>query len=114
MSAGWPSRLIGSVATSGGGTTVTVSPDGSIAYTVVPESDTVIPIGVDSLVTYPSIGVGDNPVSIAMHPYGTEAYVANFGSASLSVIGRGQGDRRIARRRFTGPERREDGLADHH
>jgi YVTN family beta-propeller protein len=83
--------VIGTVATNGGGKTVTVSPNGSIAYTVVPESDNVIPIAVDSLATYPSVGVGDNPVSIAMHPFGTEAYVTNFGSSSLSIIGTDEG-----------------------
>jgi YVTN family beta-propeller protein len=78
--------VIGSVNTNSGKKTVTVSPDGSIAYSVNAESDNVIPIGVDSLVTYPSISVGDYPVAIVMHPWGTSAYVTNFGSASLSVI----------------------------
>jgi YVTN family beta-propeller protein len=78
--------VIGTVAVGGAGKTVTVSPDGSIAYTAVPESDIVIPIEADNLRTYESIGVGDNPVAIVMHPEGTYAYVANFGSASLSII----------------------------
>ncbi len=34
--------------------------------------------------------------------------------ANLSAIGRGHGDRRLARHPFAGPERREDGLVDHH
>jgi len=34
--------------------------------------------------------------------------------ARLSTIGRGHGDRRISHRSFAGPERREDGFADHH
>jgi len=78
--------VIGSVNTNAGKKTVTVSADGSIAYSVNAESDNVIPIGVDSLATYPSISVGDYPVAIVMHPWGTSAYVTNFGSASVSVI----------------------------
>jgi len=75
-------------ANTGSGTkSITVTPDGALAYAVSPESDIVIPIGVDSLKTYPGIPVGDEPVAIAMHPEGTFAYVPNFGSASVSIIG---------------------------
>ncbi|MGD8414490.1 MAG: Ig-like domain-containing protein, partial [Candidatus Latescibacterota bacterium] len=79
--------VIGSVGTIQGQKTVTVSPDGAVAYSVSAESDNVIPIGVDSLATYPGIPVGDQPVAIVMHPWGTSAYVTNFGSASVSVLG---------------------------
>ena len=79
--------VIASVSSGPGTKTVTMSPDGSIAYTASGESDTVIPIGVDSLVTYPAIPVGDQPVAIVIHPEGTFAYVANFGSSSMSIIG---------------------------
>ncbi len=34
--------------------------------------------------------------------------------ARLATMGRGQGDRRVAQRSFDGPDRREDGLAEHH
>jgi D-alanine-D-alanine ligase len=34
--------------------------------------------------------------------------------ARLQTIRRGHGDRRVARRAFNGPERREDGIAEHH
>jgi YVTN family beta-propeller protein len=79
-------EVIRSVNAGGSTNTVTITPDGSIAYSVSPEADLVIPIGVDSLVTYPSISVGDYPVAIVINPAGTNAYVANFLSAGLSII----------------------------
>ncbi len=77
------------LATIGTGTTtksVTVTPDGAMAYSVSPDGDVVIPIDINGQNTYPSISVGDNPIAIAIHPDGNYAYVANFGSASVSVI----------------------------
>ena len=78
------------VATVGTGSTtksVTVTPDGAIAYSVSPDGDVVVPIDVEGQNTYPSIPVGDNPIAIVMHPDGTFAYVANLGSGTVSVIG---------------------------
>ncbi len=79
-------EVIRTVNAGGSTNSVTITPDGSIAYSVSPEADLVIPIGVDSLVTYPSISVGDYPVAIVINPAGTFAYVANFLAASVSII----------------------------
>ena len=65
---------------------VAVTPDGTRAYTVSTETNTVIPIDLVSFVSSPSITVGAQPVAIAMTWDGTRAYVANFASNSLSVI----------------------------
>jgi DNA-binding beta-propeller fold protein YncE len=83
--------VIASASTGNNSKTITMSPDGSVAYSVSPDGDIVIPIGVDPLATFPSIPVGDNPVAIVMHPLGTFAYVANFGSASVSVLDTDEG-----------------------
>jgi DNA-binding beta-propeller fold protein YncE len=83
--------VIASASTGNNSKTITMSPDGSVAYSVSPDGDVVIPIGVVPLATYPSIPVGDNPVAIVMHPLGTFAYVANFGSASVSVLDTDEG-----------------------
>lgn len=65
---------------------VAVTPDGAIAYTVSTDGDVVVPIDVEGQASYPSISVGDQPTAIAIHPEGTYAYVANFGSGTVSVI----------------------------
>jgi len=79
--------VLSSAKTGTGTKQVTVTPDGAIAYAASPDNDVVIPISVtDTLATYPSIPVGDYPIAIDIHPNGLFAYVANFGSAGLSVI----------------------------
>lgn len=65
---------------------VSITPDGALAYSVSPDGDIVIPIDVDGQTTYSSISVGDNPVAIDIHPDNTYGYVANFGSGTVSVI----------------------------
>ena len=78
--------VIASVGTGSSTQGVGISPDGAIAYTTSPEGNTVIPIDVQGQTSYPSIAVGQQPVAIGIHPQGTYAYIANFGSGSLSII----------------------------
>lgn len=79
-------EVLATVGTGASTKSVTVTPDGAIAYSVSPDGDVVIPIDIVGETTYPSIPVGDNPIAIAMHPDGNYAYVANFGSATVTVI----------------------------
>ncbi len=79
-------EVLATVGTGATAKSVTVTPDGAIAYSVSPDGDVVIPIDINGQNTYPSIAVGDNPVAIVIHPDGNYAYIANFGSASVSVI----------------------------
>ncbi len=65
---------------------VSLSPDGTRAYTLSPEANLVIPIDMETFTSGDGIPVGNNPVSIDIHPDGTLAYVANFGSNDISVI----------------------------
>jgi YVTN family beta-propeller protein len=78
--------VIASVGTGSSTQGVGISPDGAIAYATSAEGNTVIPIDIEGQTSYPSIAVGQQPVAIGIHPQGTYAYVANFGSASLSII----------------------------
>ena len=78
--------VLATAQTGSGAKGMTVTPDGAVSYAVSPDGDVVIPVEVDSFTTLPSIPVGDEPVAIVMHPDGKEAFVANFGSASMSVI----------------------------
>jgi DNA-binding beta-propeller fold protein YncE len=78
------------VATAGTGTPtkgVTINPDGSMAYAVSPENDVVVPIDIATKTSLQAISVGDYPMSIDVHPDGTYAYVPNFTSGTLSIIG---------------------------
>ncbi|MCK4548812.1 MAG: Ig-like domain-containing protein, partial [Candidatus Krumholzibacteria bacterium] len=79
-------EVLATVGTGATAKSVTVTPDGAIAYSVSPDGDVVIPIDIVGETTYPSIPVGDNPIAIAMHPDGNYAYVANFGSGTVTVI----------------------------
>jgi hypothetical protein len=79
-------QVIGTVSSGAAIRSVTISPDGSVAYAVGPSSDVVVPIDIDSLVSMPPIGVGSYPISIDMHPDGDWVYVANYQSGDISVI----------------------------
>jgi DNA-binding beta-propeller fold protein YncE len=78
--------VIATLGVGGGTKSLAVTPDGAMAYTVSTDGDVVIPISVDGLSSLDPISVGDQPVAITIHPEGTFAYVANFGSGSLSII----------------------------
>ncbi len=65
---------------------VAVTSDGSRAYAISPESDVAVPVDLVNLASLAPISVGDHPVSIAMHPRSTFAFVANFGSGTVSEI----------------------------
>jgi YVTN family beta-propeller protein len=78
--------VIGGVSTGSPTRSVTVSPDGAMAYAVSPEADLIIPIDLNTLISLPGIPVGDEPWAIAMHPAGTNVYVANRSSGDVSII----------------------------
>ncbi len=65
---------------------IAVTPDGSMIYSLSPESDVVVPTDIAEFVSYDGIAVGDHPISIRIHPAGERAYVANFGSGNVFVI----------------------------
>lgn len=79
-------EVLATVGTGAATRSVVMTPDGALALTVSPEGDKVIPIDVENELSLNAITVGDHPISIAMHPEGTFAYVANFNSNSVSVI----------------------------
>jgi YVTN family beta-propeller protein len=78
--------VVATIGTVSGAKSVALSGDGALCYTLGTDGDVVIPINLENESTYPSIPVGDQPVAIVMNPEGTLAYVANFGSGSVSVI----------------------------
>jgi YVTN family beta-propeller protein len=78
--------IIGRATTGSPSRNATISPDGAMAYAISPEADLVIPVDLNTLVTLPSIPVGDEPWAIDMHPAGTFVYVANRLSGDVSVI----------------------------
>ena len=80
-------EVIATIGTGSGAKSCAVSPDGARVYTVSTDGDVVVAVDVNGLTTYPSIPVGDQPVAIVIHPAGTFAYVANFNSGTVSVIG---------------------------
>ena len=69
---------------------VTVSPDGALAYAVSPEADLMIPVdlglGGTQPASLPGIPVGDEPWALATHPDGTYIYVANRLSGDVAVV----------------------------
>ena len=79
-------EVLATLNTSNSVKSVSVTPDGALAYSVSPDAAIVIPIDVKGQATYPSIAVGDDPVAIAIDKDGRYAYVANFESGSVSVI----------------------------
>ncbi len=79
-------EVVATIGTASGTKSVAVSGDGALCYSLGTDGDIVIPINLEDETTYPSIPVGDQPVAIVMHPGGALAYVANFGSGSVSAI----------------------------
>jgi YVTN family beta-propeller protein len=79
-------EVIASVGTGTATRTLTIAPDGAIAYAVSPEGGVVIPIDIENLTAQPSIQVGESPLAVVVNPEGTRAYVANSASGTVSVI----------------------------
>jgi YVTN family beta-propeller protein len=79
-------EVVASVGTSSAVRSISITPDGALAYAVSPNADVVIPIDIESLVSQPAIPVGDEPVAIVINPEGTLAYVANALGGTVSVI----------------------------
>lgn len=65
---------------------ITVLRDGVNAYVVDQSNNRVIVVSLLTNSVLTSIGVGNQPLGIASNPEGTRVYVANFTSASISVI----------------------------
>jgi len=84
--------VVGTAFTGSSGKTMAVSPDGAVAWSVVPDNDHVVTILIDDIQTLPAVGVGDEPVSIAINPQGTGIYTTNYSSSSVSVINADQSD----------------------
>jgi YVTN family beta-propeller protein len=79
-------NVVGSISTSSATRTVSITPDGAIAYAVSPDADKVSVIDLNTLVQLTSIPVGDNPVAVSIDPEGTYAYVANYVDGTVSII----------------------------
>ncbi len=79
-------EVIARVGTGSATRSITIAPDGAIAYAVSPEAGVVIPIDINDLSSQPSIPVGDTPLAVVVNPEGTRAYVANSGGGTVSVI----------------------------
>ncbi|UCG53329.1 MAG: Ig-like domain-containing protein [Candidatus Latescibacterota bacterium] len=78
--------VVATVGTSAATKSVTINPDGTMAYTVSPEAGLVIPIDMTSGESLPGIRVGAHPISIDIGPSGSFVYVANYESNTLSII----------------------------
>ncbi len=65
---------------------IAINPSGTWAYAISSDPPVVIPIDIVAKASYPGIPVGANPMAIAVHPNGKYAYVANFGSNSVTVV----------------------------
>ncbi|UCG53331.1 MAG: Ig-like domain-containing protein [Candidatus Latescibacterota bacterium] len=79
-------EVVATVGTGSATKSVTINPDGSMAYAVSPDGGVVIPINVETQTSLPPIQVGNKPISIDIHPNGEFVYVANFNSNTVSII----------------------------
>ena len=79
-------NVVGSVVTSSATRSVSITPDGAIAYAVSPDADKVSVIDLVSAIQIASVGVGENPVAVTIDPEGAYAYVANYIDGTVSVI----------------------------
>jgi YVTN family beta-propeller protein len=79
-------NVVGSISTTSATRSVSITPDGAIAYAVSPDADKVTVIDLNTLVQLTSIPVGDNPVAVSIDPEGTYAYVANYVDGTASII----------------------------
>jgi DNA-binding beta-propeller fold protein YncE len=80
------SDVVGSVTTSSATRSVSITPDGAIAFAVSPDANKVSVIDLINFVHITSIPVGDNPVAVTVDRAGTFAYVANHLDGTVSVI----------------------------
>jgi YVTN family beta-propeller protein len=78
--------VIATVGTGTGAKSCAITPDGALCYTVGTDGDQVIPVDVENQASLPAIQVGDQPVAIVIDRDGNRAYVANFGTGTVSVI----------------------------
>ncbi len=78
--------VVGSVTTSSATRSVSITPDGAIAFAVSPDANKVSVIDLINFVHITSIPVGDNPVAVTVDRAGTFAYVANHLDGTVSVI----------------------------
>ncbi|MEJ2719662.1 MAG: beta-propeller fold lactonase family protein [bacterium] len=79
-------EVVATVGTGKATKSVTINPDGSMAYAVSPDAGVVIPIDMETQQSLAPIEVGNTPVSIDIHPDGRYVYVANFYSNTVSII----------------------------
>jgi YVTN family beta-propeller protein len=79
-------EVVGSVTTSSATRSVSITPDGAIAFAVSPDADKVSVIDLVNFVHITSIPVGDNPVAVTVDRAGAFAYVANHLDGTVSVI----------------------------
>jgi YVTN family beta-propeller protein len=79
-------EVLATIDTSSPTKAIDVTPNGLWAYAVSPDGDVVVPIDLATPESRSGVSVGDTPISVDIHPDGTFAYVANFGSSSVSVI----------------------------
>ena len=79
-------NVITSVSTGSGTHSVSITPDGTLAYAVSPFGNRVVVISLKKIAVVTSIPVGENPVAIAIDPQGKFAYVANYLDGTISVV----------------------------
>ncbi len=79
-------EVISSVGTGASTKSVAITADGTLAYSISPESDVVIPIDMEGFQSFDPVTVGDNPLAVVIEPASKLVYVANFGSNTVSVI----------------------------
>ncbi len=79
-------EVVAKVTTDSGTTDGDITPDGTLAFMTNPGTDNVTVINLVDTAVEGTIGVGDNPLKIAITPDGEFAYVTNFKSSTVSVI----------------------------
>jgi YVTN family beta-propeller protein len=78
--------VVGSVTTSSATRSVSITPDGALAFAVSPDANHVSVIDLRNLVHVATIAVGENPVAVTVDRTGSFAYVANHVDGTVSVI----------------------------
>ncbi|UCG52213.1 MAG: Ig-like domain-containing protein [Candidatus Latescibacterota bacterium] len=79
-------EVIDGVQTTSGTRGIAINPTGTMAYAISTNPPEVIPIDIVNQTSGTGIPVGTDPVAIDIHPNGKYAYVANYGSNSITII----------------------------
>ncbi|MEE9270602.1 MAG: beta-propeller fold lactonase family protein, partial [Candidatus Krumholzibacteria bacterium] len=80
-------EVLSTVGTGSSTRSLSITPDGALAYAVSPDANTVVPIDLVGFTTFSAVPTGDHPFAIVILPDGSLAYVVNLFSGTVTIIG---------------------------